>query len=156
MSTENRLQELGLELPIGISAAAKYVPAVLHRNTLYLSGQIPRIGEVVAFTGRVGADSTADEASQAARVCVQRLLAAARDVLGSLDRVERVLEVTVYVNADESFTEPSAVADAASEMLLQVFQGAGHHARSAVCVAQLPKNATVEVSAIFAVRSASD
>jgi enamine deaminase RidA (YjgF/YER057c/UK114 family) len=151
MSIEDRLKAIGLEIPRGVSAAADYVPATLHNGTLYVSGQIPRVGTEVKYVGRVGVDCTLADAKAAAQICAARILGVARDFLGSLDRVQRVLELTVYVNADASFTEPSAVADAASDVMVKAFLQAGTHARSAVCVAQLPKGAMVEVSAILAV-----
>lgn len=151
MSIKLRLAELGIELPEGVAAAANYLPGARRGDLLFLSGQVPRLGDQVAVTGRVGSEVTMEEAQRAARICTSRLLAVAQQMLGSLDAVVQVLELTVYVHSGPEFSEPSQVADAASGMLVDVFGEAGRHARSAVCVAQLPKNAAVEIAAVFAV-----
>jgi enamine deaminase RidA (YjgF/YER057c/UK114 family) len=151
VKVEERLLQLGLRLPTGITAAANYVPGVLHGGVLYLSGQLPREGGVVACTGKVDVEVSIEQAQGAARLAVLRLLAVVKDMAGNLDAIERVLDLTVYVNAPSTFTEPSAVADGASDLLEQVLGERGRHARTAVCVSQLPKNAAVEVSARIAV-----
>jgi enamine deaminase RidA (YjgF/YER057c/UK114 family) len=151
MNPEQRLVQLGLQLPSGVVAAASYAPGVLHGGVLHLSGQIPRKGSVVACTGKVGIDVPIEIARDAARLAALRLLAVTRDMAGNLDSVEQVLDLTVYVNAPPDFTEPSVVADGASELLEQVFGDRGRHARTAVCVSQLPKNAVVEISARIAI-----
>lgn len=148
---EERIRELGIALPTGITAAANYVPGVRRDGLLFLSGQIPREGIGVAVIGKVGDSVSLPEARRAAAICALRLLAAARDMLGTLNAVDQVVELTVYVHAVPEFDEPSAVADAASDLFLQLFGPAGGHARSAVCVAQLPKGAAVEISAILGV-----
>lgn len=148
-----RLQQLGITLPTGIGPAANYVPATCRDGVMYLSGQIPRVGAEIAVVGAVGRDVDLASARGAARICAIRLLAVIQDMHGSLDVVEQVSELTVYVRSAPDFDEPSAVADAASDVFVQVFGEKGRHARTAVGVAQLPKGAAVEISARVIVRS---
>lgn len=146
-----RLQQLGIELPAKIAPAANYLPGVLRGDLLFVSGQTPRVGSAMTVEGKVGKDVDIEAARRGARICATRLLAVARDVLGSIDLVEGVVEITVYVHSTADFSQPSLVADAASDLMVEVFGEAGRHARTAVCVAQLPSNATVEISAVFLV-----
>jgi enamine deaminase RidA (YjgF/YER057c/UK114 family) len=147
---ENRARALGLDIPEGVTPAAHYALASLHGGLLYLSGQLPRVGGKVAVTGRVGEDVPLGEAQRAARLCTLRALGAMRQVLGSLDRVERVLKLQVFVRCSEEFQRHSEVADAASELLVQVFGAVGLAARTAVGVYQLPQGASVELDLVVA------
>jgi enamine deaminase RidA (YjgF/YER057c/UK114 family) len=149
-NARERLRSLGLALPAGVAAAANYVPAVRSADVLYLSGQIPRVGTAVAVTGCVGDEVSLSEARRAAQICALRLLSVASDVAGSLDDIEQVLELKVYVRSAPTFGDHSEVADAASDLLVAVLGDKGRHARTAVGVAQLPRNAAVEISAVMA------
>ncbi|WP_342133030.1 RidA family protein [Hydrogenophaga sp. OTU3427] len=150
---DRRLRTLGIELPDRVAPAANYVPGVRRGDLLFISGQTPRVGSAIAVTGKVGETVSLEDARRAARICATRLIAVARDVLGSLDVVDGVVELTVYVHSTPQFDQPSQVADAASDLIAEVFGAAGRHARSAVCVAQLPGNAAVEIAGVFAVTS---
>ena len=153
MSIDARLNELGLKLPTPAAPVAAYVPAVEADGFLYISGQLPfRDGQVV--TGRLGTDLGTDAGREAARLCGVMLLAQMQKALGSLDRVERVVKLGVFVTSDPSFTEQPKVADGASTLMADVFGEAGKHARSAVGVPALPLGAAVEIDAIVAVRPA--
>lgn len=153
MSIDARLKELGLKLPTPAAPVAAYVPAVEAGGFLYISGQLPfRNGEVV--TGRLGADFGTDTGREAARLCGVMLLAQMQKALGSLDRVERIVKLGVFVACDPHFTEQPKVADGASTLMADVFGEAGKHARSAVGVPSLPLGAAVEIDAIVAVRPA--
>jgi enamine deaminase RidA (YjgF/YER057c/UK114 family) len=121
---------------------------------VYVSGQVPRVGSTVVVTGRAGADVSLEQAQLGAKVCAMRALALLRQNLGSLDRIKQVMRVTVYTQSATDFTQQSEVADAASEVLHTVLGAAGIHTRTSVGVAQLPKNATVEVDLIAAVTPA--
>lgn len=145
-----RLAALGLALPAGVTPAAHYVPAVQHGGVLHLSGQTPRVGVSMAFSGTVGTDVSLEEAQHAARVCALRLLSVARDAAGSLEAISQVLHLTVFVQSGPSFHGQSQVADAASELLTTVLGERGRHARTAVGVARLPANAVVEIAAVMA------
>ena len=124
---------------------------VRHGDVVYVSGQVPRVGSTVVVTGRVGAEVSLAQAQLAAKVCAMRALVLLRQSLGSLDRIEQILRVTVYTQSAMDFTQQSEVADAASELLHAVLGGAGTHTRTSVGVAQLPKNASVELDLIAAV-----
>jgi len=144
-------QELGYSFDGEIKIGGNYVPIVRHQNELYISGQIPRIGDTVVVTGRAGADTSLAQAQLAAKICAMRALALVQRSLGSLDEVKRLLRMTLYVQCAEDFTQQSEVADGASEILFFVLGDAGAHTRSSIGVYQLPKNATVELDLIAAV-----
>ena len=148
---DRRLEELGLTLPAAAAPVAAYVPAVLASGLLHVSGQLPFAdGQVI--TGRLGDDVDVAAGQAAARACGLMLLAQVRQALGSLDRVERVVKLGVFVNSAADFTAQPEVANGASELMQQVFGEAGRHARAAVGVPALPRGAAVEVDAIFQVR----
>lgn len=136
-----------------LQQGGRYVPVVLHAGQAWVSGQVPRVGETVAVTGRVGESVSLDEARHAARICALRSLTLLAQALGSLDRIERVLRVGVFVQSGAGFTQHSEVADAASDLLHEVLGEAGRHARTAVGVYQLPKNAAVELEMVAAVKT---
>ena len=137
--------ELGHSFDGDIIAGGHYVPIVRDGRTVYLSGQVPRVGTTVVVTGRVGDAVTLDKAREGAQICALRSLALLRRSVGSLDAVEKVLRVGVFVQCTADFTQQSEVADAASDLLVAVFGAAGTHARTSVGVLQLPKDAAVEL-----------
>ncbi len=149
----DRLKALGLTLPQAARPVAAYVPAVEACGLLHVSGQLPfKDGQVM--TGKVGDDRTVDYGREAARACGLMLLAQVKAALGTLDRVERVVKIGVFVNSDPRFTAQPKVADGLSELMVDVFGDAGRHARAAVGVAALPLDAVVEADAIIAVKPA--
>jgi enamine deaminase RidA (YjgF/YER057c/UK114 family) len=152
---EARLIELGFTLPPVVPPVAVYVPAVLESGQVWTSGQLPFVDGALPVAGRVGSggDGLVDpaEAAGLARICALNALAAAKSVLGDLDRIIRVIKVVGYVASDPSFTGQPLVINGASEFLGEVFGSAGVHARSAVGVAALPLGAPVELDAVFAV-----
>lgn len=150
---DDRLAELGIMLPEAAAPVAAYVPAVEIGGLLHISGQLPFVGKDIV-TGRLGETVSAEQGQAAARACGIMLLAQIRKALGSLDRVERIVKLGVFVNSAPDFTAQPKIANGASELMEQVFGEAGKHARSAVGVAALPLNAAVEVDAIVAVRPA--
>lgn len=152
MSAERKLQERGIVLPELPAPAGSYVPATLHQGVLYLAGQGPLLEGGGFARGQVGRDFTAEQAYQHARLTGLVLLAAARQTLGSLDRVERVLSVFGMVNAVAGFGDQPKVINGCSDLFLEVFGEAGRHARAAVGMASLPMNISVEVTAMMAVR----
>jgi enamine deaminase RidA (YjgF/YER057c/UK114 family) len=154
MSRENEFQavarELGYDFSGEIRIGGNYTPVIRHGGQVYVSGQVPRVGNEIVVTGRVGTEVTLERAQLAARVCVMRALALLRQSPGSLDAVSRVLRVTVFVQVADGFTQLSEVADGASDVLFRVLGEAGVHTRTSVGVAQLPKNAAVELDLIAA------
>jgi enamine deaminase RidA (YjgF/YER057c/UK114 family) len=152
MTIDQRLAELGITLPEPAAPVAAYVPAVEAGGMLHVSGQLPfRAGAVM--TGRCGEGQEQAYAVEAAERCGVMLLAQIKAALGSLDRVERIVKLGVFVSSAPDFTAQPQVANGASELMQHVFGEAGRHARSAVGVAALPLNAIVEVDAIVKVRS---
>ncbi len=149
MSVEQRVEELGLELPPVPSPAASYVNAVRTGNLVFISGTVPRAADGHAPTGKVGADFTAEEAAGHARLVGLNLLAVLRHELGDLDRVKRIVKLLGMVNATPDFVEHSKVINGCSDLFVDVF-GEGH-ARSAVGVGSLPFGFTVEIEAIVEV-----
>jgi len=148
----SRLAELGIALPEPAAPVAAYVPAVLAGDLLHISGQVSFEGGQL-MTGRVGEDRDLEYGQRAARACGLMLLAQMKKALGSLDRVERVVKLGVFVNSAGSFTDQPKVANGASELMEQVFGEAGRHARSAVGVPVLPLGAAVEIDAIVQVKA---
>jgi len=151
MSAEDRLKALGVTLPAVGEPLGMYVPAVHVGNLLFVSGQLPRSGESLMFTGRVGEAVTREQGHEAARQAALHVLAVVRRGLGTLDRVKRVVKVEGYVAGAPGFTDQAAVVNGASELLGEVFGEVGRHARVAVGVAGLPAGAPVEIAAIFEV-----
>jgi enamine deaminase RidA (YjgF/YER057c/UK114 family) len=152
MSIDARLIELGITLPEPAAPVAAYVPAVEANGLLHVSGQLPfREGQLM--TGRCGGSDDVELAREAAERCGVMLLAQIKSALGSLDRVERVVKLGVFVSSETSFTDQPKVANGASELMQRVFGDAGKHARSAVGVPVLPLGAIVEVDAIVSVRA---
>ena len=148
----DRLAELGIELPQPAAPVAAYVPAVEANGLLHISGQLP-FDEGELMMGRLGENRDLDFGYRAARRCGVMLLAQMRAALGSLDRVERVVKLGVFVNSAGAFTDQPKVANGASELMEQVFGESGRHARSAVGVPVLPLGAAVEIDALVAVKA---
>ncbi len=148
-----RLKSLDITLPTAAAPVAAYVPAVEHGGLLYLSGQLPFEGGAL-MTGRIGEDRDIAYGARAARACGIMILAQIAKAAGSLDRVERIVRLGVFVSSDGRFTDQPKVANGASELMEQVFGDAGRHARSAVGVPVLPLGAAVEIDAIVALRPA--
>jgi len=148
----NRLAELGIALPEPAAPVAAYVPTVLAGGLLHVSGQLP-FDDGALMTGRLGEDRDVEFGARAARACGVMLLAQINKALGSLDRVERIVKLGVFVSSAANFTDQPKVANGASDLMIQVFGEAGAHARSAVGVPVLPLGAAVEIDAVVAVRS---
>lgn len=152
MSIAGRLHALGITLPDLPTPKGDYLPGVLHRDILYLSGQGPLLEDGSLAMGSVGRDVSLDEAKFHARRTGMVLLAAAQKILGTLDRVERVISVLGMVNAAPEFGEHPKVINGCSELFVEVFGEAGRHARAAVGMGTLPENISVEITAVFAVK----
>jgi len=146
---DERLAELGLTIPPVAKPVAAYVPAVITGNLVFTSGQLPFVDGVLPATGKVGAEIDPDVAKELSRTCVLNGLAAAHGVIGSLERITRVVKVVGFVSSDPSFTGQPAVINGASELLGEIFGDEGAHARSAVGVAVLPLDAPVEIEFVF-------
>ncbi len=146
-----RLAELGIDIPDVAAPVAAYVPAVIHGDLVFTSGQLPFISGALPATGKVGDGHglvPAADAKDYARTAALNALAAVKSVLGSLDRVTRVVKVTGFVASAPEFTGQPGVINGASEVLGEIFGDAGIHSRSAVGVAVLPLDSPVEVEII--------
>lgn len=149
---EERLAELGLTLPEPPPAVAAYIPAVVHAGLIWVSGQIPMRDGGLPRLGLVGRDISVEDAAEEARFCALNALAQLKAAAGSLDRIERIVKLTVFVASSAGFHAQPLVANGASELFQAVFGEEGRHARSAVGVAELPLGAPVEVEVIAALR----
>jgi enamine deaminase RidA (YjgF/YER057c/UK114 family) len=152
MDPEAKLAELGYTLPTPTPPVAVYVPAVRTGNLVFISGQGPVADGAFTATGKVGRDVTLEEAKDAARLTCLNGLAALKAEVGDLAKVSRVVKLTVFVNSGPGFDQQPSVANGASELLQEVFGEAGRHARSAVGMAELPFDMSVEIEFIFEVR----
>ena len=149
LSNEERAKSLGIVIPKAATPLGAYVLAVQGGTLLFTAGQGPVRDGVLVSKGKVGKDITVEEAYEAAKLSALNCLAAAKSVLGSLDRVERVVKVNGYVNSAPVFTEQAKVMNGASDLLVQIFGENGRHARTSVGVAELPQNISVEVDMVF-------
>lgn len=146
MSTpEERLVELGFDVPEVAAPVAAYVPAVTQGDLVHTSGQLPFVKGELAVTGKVGAEVSSEQAKDLAARSTVNALAAVKGVIGELSRVQRVVKVVGFVSSAPTFTAQPQVINGASELLGEVFGEAGAHARSAVGVAVLPMDSPVEV-----------
>lgn len=148
---QSRLEEAGITLPAAAAPAANYVPFVTFGNLLQTSGQLPMENGAVAVTGRLGSNVSLEDGQRAAMLCGINILAQAQAALGDLDKIGRLLKLTVFVASEPSFTDQHKVANGASDFLAQILGDKGKHARSAVGVPALPLGAAVEIEALFEV-----
>ncbi|MEV5570508.1 RidA family protein [Spirillospora sp. NPDC052269] len=149
MSTpEERITQLGLELPEVARPLAAYVPTARTGSLVYTAGQLPLVKGELPVTGKVGADVTPERAAELARICALNAIAALKAEVGDLSRIVRIVKVVGFVASVPDFTGQPQVVNGASDLLGEVFGEAGVHARSAVGVAVLPKDAPVEVELI--------
>lgn len=152
MSFDARLRTLGLELPPPPKPVASYIPAVRSGDLLFLSGALPFHDGKLTLTGKLGRELTTNQGSEAARTAVLNALAIARQEVGTLDGIKKVVRMVGHVASAEGFVQQPTVINGASDLLVQIFGDAGRHARVAVGAAELPLNAPVELELIFEVR----
>ena len=149
---EDKIKELGFELPEAPKPVAAYVPVLKVDNLVFTAGQIPFVKGELKYKGKLGKDLTIDEGKKAAEVCALNCLAAVRTIMKDLDEIEHIVKLTVFVNCIDGFTNQPQVANGASELLEKIFGGKGKHARSAVGVSGLPLDAAVEIEMIVKVK----
>jgi enamine deaminase RidA (YjgF/YER057c/UK114 family) len=148
MTIEEKLRQMGFELPEPPKPVASYVPCVRTGNLVFVSGQVPREKGVLRYSGHVGAERSLEEGQQAARMCALNGLSAIKQEVGSLDRIRRIVKLTGFVASAAGFTDQPKVVDGASVLLAELFGERGQHARAAVGVNELPLGSTVEVEMI--------
>jgi len=147
MSTvETRLKAHGHEIPAAPTAVANYVPAIRTGNLVLTSGQLPMVGKEVVFQGKVGDTVTEEQGQHAARLCALNALSQIKALIGSLDRVVRIVRVEGYVQSASGFSRQPAVINGASDLIVEAFGEFGKHTRIAVGVSELPLNAAVELA----------
>lgn len=148
---EEKIIELGIEIPEAPKPLASYVPAVKSGNFIFTSGQLPIKNGKLFYTGKVGESITEDEAIKAAELCAVNCLSAAKTIVKSLDDIKRVVKVVVFVASSKDFNSQPKIANGASDLIVKIFGDFGKHSRSAVGVSELPLNAPIEVEMIFEV-----
>ncbi|MEL6999677.1 MAG: RidA family protein [Pseudomonadota bacterium] len=158
---ERRLEEMGIVLPEPLAPVADYVPFVQTGNLVFVSGQIPKVGDDI-LTGHLTSDDHAvdgttppgsqfDKAVGAATLCAVNILSQVKACVGDLDRVTRVVKLTGFVNCDHTFIQQPQIINGASGLMLGVFGDAGLHSRAAVGSSSLPLGVLVEVEGVFEV-----
>jgi enamine deaminase RidA (YjgF/YER057c/UK114 family) len=152
MSAEERLQELGLDLPEAAQPLGSYVTIVRTGNLLFTAGHLPTAVDGKSWQGKLGAEYSIEEGAEAARLTGLNILATVKAAIGSLDQVARVVKLIGFVNSASGFSQQPAVINGCSDLFGEVFGDAGRHARSAVGVSELPLDTPVEIEAIIEVR----
>jgi enamine deaminase RidA (YjgF/YER057c/UK114 family) len=152
MSVEQRIRDLGFELPPVSSPAGSYVPAKISGNLVFTAGQLPLVDGVLMEVGKLGADLEVERAKVLAERCALNALAAIKGVIGDLDRITSIVKVVGFVASVPEFSSQPLVVNGASEFLQKVFGEAGIHARSSIGVPVLPLDAPVEVELIVEFR----
>ena len=148
MSTpEHRLAAMGIELPAPNAPVANYVPFVIEGNMIYISGQIST-GPDGLVVGRLGETMDVEAGQAAARLCAINLIAQMKAAVGSLSRIQKVIKLGGFVNAAPDFTEIPQVINGCSDLMVDVFEDVGRHARSAVACPVLPLGVAVEIDAV--------
>ncbi|MCP1199308.1 RidA family protein [Notoacmeibacter sp. MSK16QG-6] len=153
-SIEERLAQAGIELPVPGAPVANYLAAVRAGDTLYISGQLPLQDGKVAETGLLTGDGDVERGQRAARQCAVNILAQAKAALDGFDAIERLIKIGVFVASSPEFASQHLVANGASDFLVEILgETIGKHARAAVGMSALPLDASVEIEAIFALKS---
>lgn len=150
---EEKIKELGFEVPEAPKPVAAYIPAIIDGSLVFTAGQLPFSSGELKYKGKLGKEVSEEEGQKAAELCALNCLSAVKSVAGSLDKVERILKVTVFVNSTPGFVMQPKVANGASEFFVKVFGEQGKHVRSAVGVNELPMNAPVEVEIMAKLKS---
>ena len=149
--TNDRLVELGIELPSAPAPAGNYVPAMQVGKLLYISGAICFVNGEMTHSGKIGEGRDIAYGQAAARICALNLLAVAKEQIGDLDKISRVVQLNGFVNSIPSFAESPAVITGAPDTFVEIRGDRGRHTRAAVAVTGLPKDSSVEIQAIFEV-----
>jgi enamine deaminase RidA (YjgF/YER057c/UK114 family) len=149
---KEKLESLKINLPQAPRSAGLYVPVMITGNLVFLSGQLPIAQDVdssgVRFKGKVGKDISIEDGRLAARLCTLNALSQLEIALGSLDKINKFIKISGFVNCEASFTEQSKVIDGASDLILQIFEERGRHSRVALGMNSLPLDGAVEIDYI--------
>ncbi len=148
-TVDERLRALGIAVPSPAAAAANYVPFLISGSLIFVAGQLPMEAGKVRYTGKLGGPISLEDGQKAARLCALNIIAQVKAAAGgNLDRV-RAVRLGGFVNATPDFADHPKVVNGASDLIGQVFEDLGRHARAAVGAGSLPFDASVEVEAIF-------
>ena len=145
---EEKLQSLNISLPTPPKPAGSYIPVVVSKSWAFVSGQIPIKDGKVAFIGKVPTSQSIENAQKAAKLCAINALAQLKAELGDLDKIQKIIKVSGFVNSEQDFSEHPKVINAASDFLYDVFGEKGKHSRIAIGVNSLPLDSTVELDMI--------
>ncbi|HEY7750834.1 MAG TPA: RidA family protein [Ignavibacteriaceae bacterium] len=145
---EEKIKELGFTFPETPKPLAAYIPSIQVGKLVFTSGQVPIKDGKIQYAGKVGKDLAEEAGQKAAELCALNCLSVIKNLIGDLDKIERIIKLVVFVNSDDNFTSQPKVANGASELMIKIFGERGKHARSAVGVSQLPLNAAVEIEMI--------
>ena len=148
IKAEERLEELGIEIPQVQAPLGAYVPSVISGHLIYISGQLPLVEGELSIKGKVGSEVSIEQGMEAARRASVNALAVLKSELGDFDRVERIVKVTGFIASAPGFNRQADVLNGASELFFQVFGQQGRHARVAVGVSELPLDSPVEIEVI--------
>ncbi len=148
MKYEEKIKELGFELPTAPKPLASYIPVSRTGNLIFTAGQIPILNGELKYSGKICDEKTIADGVKAAEMAVLNCLSVIKAEIGDLDKIKKIVKITVFVNSAESFSDQAKVANGASDLLVKIFGEAGKHARSAVGVSELPINASVEIEMI--------
>jgi enamine deaminase RidA (YjgF/YER057c/UK114 family) len=150
---EEKLQTLGINLPTPAAPVANYVGFVKSGSVVFVSGQLPFENGKLSYIGKVGSEISAEDAKKAAKLCAIGILAQLKVACeGDLERVAKCVKLGIFVNGDADFKDHPAVANGASDLMVEVLGDAGKHARAAVGSGSLPLGVSVEVDAIFEIK----
>lgn len=149
----DKIAALGIEIPGPTTAMGNYIPSLRIGDLIYLSGVVARDAKNDLMVGKLGADYSVDQGYQAARSCALQVLANVEREAGDLDRIVRIVKLSGMVNATPDFTEPPAVVNGASDVLVEILGDRGRHTRSAFGVATLPGGVAVEIEAVVEIRA---
>ena len=153
MSIKEKIESLGLTLPVAALPVAAYVPAVKTGNLVFVAGQLPLVDGKIVKEGKVGKEVTPEEAKEMAQVCALNALAAVA-LVADLDQIEKIVRVGGFVNGVAGFTAIPPIINGASELFIKLFgEVNGKHARTAIGVAELPLNSPVEVEVLVQLKS---
>ncbi len=147
---DEKLESLGISLPIAPKPAGSYTPILISDDLAYVSGQIPIKDGNVIYKGKV-TDENIEEAKESAKLCAINILAQLKNELGNLDNISKIIKISGFVNSVPEFTQHPKVINAASDLLYEIFGKSGQHTRIAVGVSSLPFDSMTEIDAIVSI-----
>ncbi|MDR1834113.1 MAG: RidA family protein [Propionibacteriaceae bacterium] len=150
-----RLARLGIVLPPVPEPVASYIPAITISGMIFTSGQLPFAGGELVATGKLGAGITVAQGQELAKLAALNAVAAAAKAVDGIDGIRRIVKLTVYVNSAPGFTQQPAVADGASDALIEIFGALGKHTRTAIGVAELPLDTPIELELVAEANASS-